>query len=217
MQRIWIFPILLGASILMTACEKEEETPEIVEPPPPTPAEIAQRIISELSLDAPIPPPGASVPPGAAAQWLSKVQSTVASNSATEDGQEALGIVSRRLDQRVRTMEDNEMWDSVVILCEGHTIFNPGSTRFARTREVAEIELRKPKIKVMFIVKNENIDKITGRLSFYLPLTGETYQESMRLGEERHGCKLVAFINNEKGVELEYLETGELMQFITGS
>jgi len=116
------------------------------------------------------------------------------------------------VDQRIPRMEDNELWDFVVVLCDVHEVFKPGSTRFARVRETAEIELRKPKITVSGI--HEKDGQVTAILKFYLPLSGETYSERPRIGEVFHGMKFVDVVGNNRGVEMEYLETGELIKFM---
>ena len=46
-------------------------------------------------------------------------------------------------------------------------------------------------------------------LSIYVPLTSETFKETLSVGEEAHGIKFLGVFGENRGVRLEYLETGE--------
>lgn len=207
MHKLRILPCLLVLVVAVTNC-KEEEAPVIVAPPPPTPREIADEIMAQLGLDAPIPRAGIKLPPGTAQTFLNQVRQQMSRHSTTPDGKEALKMVSRQVDQRIRATEEIEAWDFVVVLTEVHVILNPGSQKFVRLREDAEIQLRKPVVDVLLLWQKDG--KWTARLKFSLPLTGEEYTKSLRLDEDFEGIKLRDFVANGRGVELEYLETGEI-------
>ena len=208
MHRYWIFPALMLA-IILTGCTKEDPEPVVEEPPPPTPEEIYNEIMSQTALNAPIPPKGTSLPPGTGPAFLQQIRGIQTRHKATEEGKIALKRVAQTVDERIPRMKDNELWDFVVVLCDVHELFKPGSTRFDRIRATAEIELRKPKVTVSGIFEADG--RVTALLKFYLPLTGETFKEQPRIGEVLHGMKFIEVVGNNRGVKLEYLETGELI------
>lgn len=128
----------------------------------------------------------------------------------TEDGDKSLAIVARKVDERVRQYERAELWEHVLTLTDAHLIFKPGSPKFNHTRDKAQVEIRKPRVTL------KGLPEIDGRktviLSFYLPMTNKTYSERMTLGEEMHGARLLSVIGKDRGVRMEYLETGEIFE-----
>ncbi len=198
---------LFALPLAVTGCEEEEPETIVEEPPPPTPQEIAAQIMAEAQLLAPIPPKGATLPPGAGQAFLNQMRGIYTLHQATPEGQEALKEVGRKIDERLQAVEANELWDFVLVLCDVHMVFNPGSTRFDRSRQNAQVQLRKPKITLKGIYGDGG--RVTAMMDFYMPLTLETFKEEMRPGEEKHGMKFIKVIGNNSGVEMEYLETRE--------
>lgn len=180
-----------------------------------SPQQIAQKIISDAELDAALPPPGSTLPPGMAQTFLNKLQQVVTQHSATEEGQEALDIVSRRIESRVREVERAKLWHYVLVYADAHRILNPGSTKFNRQREKAQIELRRPTVQVQGFVEDGLSGQTIAFVDIHLPLQDLMYSERMRVGEEIHGVKLVDIIGNNRGVVMEFLESGETFEVLT--
>ena len=199
---------LVLLTVLLSACkEKEPEGPP--PPPPPTPQEIAAKLATEWQLNAPLPPPGIQIAPQAARQYIGTIRSGVTEHSATPEGKEALRIVSRQLDQRLRSMENNELWGPALLLCDAHAVLNPGSHRFDLTRERAVVELKKPQVTVDGFYEDIASGQTAAFLSYYLPLEGATHKEKVRLGEEMYGLKFVEIIGKNQGITFEYVATGD--------
>ena len=177
------------------------------EPAPPSPEEIAKKIIEEAQLNAPIPPRGSSLPPSVRQTILDLLRREKNLLKGTEDGDRALAIVARKVDERVRQYERVELWEHVLTMTDAHLIFKPGSTKFNHTRDKALIELRKPRVTVHGIPEFDG-QKIA-LLSIYLPMTSETFTERMSIGEEMHGVRFLSVFGDDRGVRMEYLETGE--------
>lgn len=214
MRRLTV--LLAVLLIAIAGCEKEEEEePLVEEAPPPSPQEIAQKIIRELDLTAPIPPPEWNMPKEVIPGYLSAFRSARSQHSSTMEGKEALRIVSRAVDKRLNRMEEAEHWDAILLLCDVHEILNPGSTKFNLSREKAEVELRKPRVTVKGIM--EAAGQKVAFLHYYLPLTGERFDERVRVGEEFYGLRLLNIIGMDRGVRLEYLETGESFEVLNRS
>lgn len=203
---------LVVATLSLSGCESKSdrerpERPDIEAPPPPSPEEIAKRIVEEAQLNAPIPKRGSSLPPSVRQTILDLLRRENNRLKGTEDGDRALAIVARRVDDRVREFERAELWEHVLTMTDAHLIFKPGSSKFNHTRDKAVLELRKPRVTV------HGLPEFDGRkvamLSIYLPMTSETFSERMSIGEEMHGVRLLGVFGEDRGVRMEYLETGE--------
>ena len=203
---------VLMAILPLSGCEQQAaqerpERPDIEEPAPPSPEEIAQRIIEEAQLNAPIPKRGSSLPPSVRQTILDHLRREKNLLKGTEDGDRALAIVERKVDERVRQYERAELWEHVLTMTDAHLIFKPGSSKFNHTRDKAFLELRKPRVTV------HGIPEFGGRkiamLSIYLPMTSQTFTEEMAVGEEMHGIRFLGVFGDDRGVRMEYLETGE--------
>lgn len=203
---------VLAAMVALSGCEDqaalrraERKTQE--QPPPPSPEEIAQKIIADAQLNAPMPEEGSSLPPSVRQTMLDLLRREKNRLQGTEDGDEALAIVARKVDERLRQYERAELWEHVLTLSDAHLIFKPGSRQFNHTRDKALTELRKPRVTV------KGLPEFGGQkiamLSFYLPMTNETYDEHMAFGEEKYGVRLLGVFGEDRGVRMEYLETGE--------
>lgn len=213
-----VLAVLAMAFCIAGCAEKEPETPATPPPPaPPTPQEIADKIMTELQINGPLPAPGATMPKQASASFLNTVRSAITQNSTGAVGQEALQLVSQKLDSRLRALENNLLWEHALTYCDAHLVFNPGSHKFDRTREKAIAELRKPRVTIRGYYIDGNTDRTAVFMDFYLPMTKETHREQVRVGEEFYGLKLVSIIGNNQGVTLEYLETDESFDVLTGS
>lgn len=176
-------------------------------PPPPTPEEVARRVITDLQLDAPLPPKGTRLPASVRATVLGQFDQQKANLSKTPEGQAALEIVKRRLDDRIRALNDAEMWEYVMLYTDAYARLDPQIAKYEDMRAKAMIELRKPRVTV------QGLPEVAGHkvaiLSIYIPISSETFQETLSVGEEIHGIKFVSVYGDNRGITYEYLETGE--------
>lgn len=211
---------LIGISLLLaiqlSGCYPEEDRaprpqrPGIGEdgmPLPPTPEQVAAKIIADAQLDAPMPARGATLPPAVRQNILDLLRREHARLNGTEEGKRALAIVSRKIDERVRAYERAELWEHTITFIRAHTIFNANSGKFNHVLDKALLELRKPRVTVRGLPEFDG--RTVAFLSIYLPETSETFFEKMGIGEEMHGIRLVSIFGVDRGVRLEYLETGE--------
>lgn len=198
---------MLAVALSLIGCEREP--PEPPPPPPPTPQEIAEDIINGLQLNQALPAPGSALGPGVAQRFKNAVTAAKREHSATPEGPEVLQIVSQRLGKRVAPLEQRKLWAHVLVYCEAYVILNPTSVRFRHTREKAIIEWKKPQVSIEGFFGDGNTDQTSVFMDFYIPIQGATYRETVRVGEEFYGLKMIAIIGKNHGVTMEYMETGE--------
>lgn len=203
---------VLVAILPLSGCEQQDARdrparPDIDEAVPPSPEEIAKKIIEDAQLNAAMPAPGSSLPPAIRQTILDLLRRDKNRLQGTEDGDRALAIVERKVDDRVRRFERAELWEHVLTMTDAHLIFKPGSTKFNHTRDKALQELRKPRVTVRGLPEFDG-HKVA-MISIYLPMTSQTYFERMAIGEEMHGVRLLGVFGEDRGVRMEYLETGE--------
>ena len=205
-------PAALLVVLSLSGCEEQAarerpERPDISEPAPPSPEDVAKRIIDEAQLNAPIPVRGSSLPPSVRRTILDLLRRENNRLKGTESGDRTLAIVERKVDERVRQYERAELWEHVLTMTDAHQIFKPGSGKFNHTRDKALVELRKPRVTVKGLPESNG--RKVAMLSIYLPMTSQTYFERMGIGEEMHGVRLLGVFGDDRGVRMEYLETGE--------
>ncbi len=214
-KQITLKLVLLAALAMLVAlsgCEEQTarerpQRPELEQPPPPSPEEIAQKIITDAQLDAPMPAAGSSLPPSVRQTILDLLRREKNRLQGTEDGDRALAIVARKVDERVRRYERAELWEHVLTMTDAHLIFKPGSAKFNHTRDKALTEVRKPRVTVRGLPEFDG--RKVAMLTIYLPMTSQTYFERMAIGEEMHGVRFLSVFGEDRGVRMEYLETGE--------
>jgi hypothetical protein len=196
--------------IALVGCEKKEAIQESTgpePPPPPTAQEIAQSVITELQLDMPTPMAGARFPMAIRSEMVDGLGRKKSLHSADPVGKEALEHVKVRVEQRVRDFTNAEAWQHVLVFIDLHAVLDPDSKKYGSLREDAVIQLQKPRITL------QGMSTINGQrfinLKFYIPATDETHKERLSIGDELHGLKLVSVFGKNRGITMEYLQTGE--------
>ena len=210
---IRILAVVMIAVVAVAGCggssEPAQPTPtgDAAAPPPPTPEELARRAITDLQLDAPLPPRGVRVPASVRATTLSQFDQQKATLSKTPEGQAALDIVKKKLDDRIRAIYGAEMWEHVMLYTDAYARLDPQISKYDEMRNKASIELRKPRVAV------KGLPQVGGHqvamLSIYIPMTSQTFEERLSVGEEMHGIKFLNVYGENRGITYEYLETGE--------
>jgi hypothetical protein len=176
-------------------------------PPPPTPEQISKRVITELGLDQPLPPPGSRLAAAARGNVLDMFRRQQAELSKTPAGTAALTIIQKVLEDRISAYERGEFWEHVVTYTDAFAIFQPASKKYERLQERALRELRRPRVTVKGLPEADGHKMAL--LNIYIPLTSESFDERLSVGEEIHGIKFLGIFGNDRGVRLEFLETGE--------
>ena len=198
----WVFTsVLFSCVIAFSGCLPEKKVDKIQPtdptiPPPPTPQEIAQTIITEAQLDMPIPSLEARFPKA----------KTEHGNS--EDGQAALRHVILRIDKRIRDFSEAGAWRNVMVFIRAREVFEPNNKQYLALKDDADTQLRKPRVTVRGLPDLKGVQFVV--LSFYIPITDQTFDdESYRIGDIAHGVKIMSIFGLDRGVTLRYLETGE--------
>lgn len=176
-------------------------------PPPPTPEELARRAIKDLELDQPLPAAGSRLPGSVRSSILTQFEQQQSNLSKTPEGQAALEIIKKKTEERVRALYSSQMWEHVIVYSDAYAKLDPQSKKFDEMRQKSEVELRKPRVTVRGLPQKDGMQ--FAMLSIYIPMTSQTYTEDLRVGEEMHGIKFLEVFGDNKGVRLEYLETGE--------
>lgn len=206
--------VVLLLIVPLTGCEEQAARQKPDRPDvngdatlPPTPEEVAERIIEQAQLNAQLPRRGSSLPPAVRQTILDLLRRERTRLKGTEDGDRTLAIVEAKVDERVRQYERAELWEHVITMTDAHLIFDPGSVKFNHIRDKALLELRKPRVTL------QGLPDFDGRkiamLRIYLPLTSQTFNERMAIGDEMHGLRFLDVFGVDRGVRLEFLETGE--------
>lgn len=205
----WFRLSLVMLIAVLCACQPEEEVEsEVPEaPPPPTPQEIAQSIITELNLDRSAASTGGRISNAAREQLVSQLRNKAAQYNGTVDGKEALSHVKGRIERRIREFSSEGAWQYVLVFVELHKVIDPDSKKYGSLMEEAYLQLKKPKLSL------RGMPVLDGRriivMEFYLPANDETYKEKIAVGDELHGVRIVDVFGNNRGVTVEFLETGE--------
>lgn len=203
--------MFVACAVTIVGCLPKEKVPEPTGPevpPPPTPQEIAQSIITEAQLDMPIPPKEARFPKVIENNLLSILRKAKTRNGNSEDGRKAIGHVIIRIDKRIREFSDAEAWTHVMVFIKARKVFEPNNDQYLSLKDAAETELRKPRVTVKGLPDIDGVQLVI--LDFYIPLTDETFRnEKLRIGESIHGIKILSIFGKRRGVMLQYIETGE--------
>lgn len=207
--RFIYFALMLCCLISIAGCtQKDKKKPvDPNAPPPPTAQEIAQKIILDAKLDIRIPGPEARFPIPQRNAMLSKLRNLKTKHSADPVGKEALDHVVSRIDKRIRDSRQAGAWQYVTAFIDAYAIFRPNSKKYGSLKDEALTELRKPRVTVtgLPVIKNRQLIK----LSLYIPIEDRSYKEQVEIGDEIHGLKVLDIFGQNRGVVLEYLETGE--------
>lgn len=176
-------------------------------PPPPTPEELARQAITDLGLDQPLPPPGSRLLTSVRSTTLSQFTQKHTQLSATPEGQVALKRVQTALEEKIDAYNSGGYWEYVITYADAYKIFQPTSRKYTQAVEKAQIELRKPRVTVHGLPAVEGHQ--VALLKIYVPLTSQTHDERLSVGEDAHGVKFVEVFGNGRGIRWEFMETGE--------
>ena len=83
---------------------------------------------------------------------------------------------------------------------------NPGAIKYNRLRNMAELQMRKPRVDLKGFFSDGGTDgTVYALVEITDPVQDKVHKENMREGEEMHGLRFHRIIGNQRGVEFEYL------------
>ncbi|NLO34235.1 MAG: hypothetical protein GX117_12940 [Candidatus Hydrogenedentes bacterium] len=203
-KKILLTLMLCFAMILVAACQPEPPPPppEPEIPPEPTPAEYHQQLRSVMGdlLMSGIAAPHDSLIP----DMITQLQGRRTQLLTTDNGREALNMITRDVDAALKVSRDEERWRKIAILCRIYMVFQPDNNRYEKTREYAELMLKRPILTVTGFIELDN--DLYVFIDLFDPNDGEVTAYRVREGEEfLNVMRIVKIIGNQQAIEVEYL------------
>lgn len=204
---IFIISLFIVLTFAFTACQPpppppppEPVVPE--EPPEPTPDVYQGQVKSLLGT---LLIPGTPAPPDDAIQGIiSQVQTKRSQLALTENGVQAISLITRDVDESIRVTKEEERWKKVKALCMIYSALQPGNERYSSLLEQASMMMNRPEITVTGFVELDG--ELYAFLDLFDPKTGEATSYRRREGEEFHDVmRIVRIVGNQQSVEVEYL------------
>jgi len=201
----------LVVAMLSLGCAEPPPPPEENEPPPPTAAEIAselrgavQPIANQFGGSRQI------IPPQRKQEALSKLRTSKQKYLTSENGPEGIRQAGEFVQEQITQAYDNEAYSLSVFAFEALEILQPHMTEnFDHYRDRAQERLNQPRVlpqSLSFIeISGENVVI----MDVFDPETNQTHNFRVREGEEFLGYRLNRIMNNNAGIVIEYLPTGE--------
>ncbi len=202
-KRITLASLGLLIIVLVAACKPEPPPPP---PPPPPPEPTAEEYYQQLRTIM-----GNLLMSGIQAQHdsaipdlLNQLQARKAQLTASENGRNALQMLSRDVEESIKKAREEERWRKISALCRVYMTLHPDNPRFERTREYADLMLKRPVLTVTGFMELDN--ELYVFIDLFDPTDGKTTAYRVREGEEFHtNMRLVKIIGNQYSIEVEYL------------
>lgn len=197
--------------LLFTGCiAKEPEPPPAPAPPPePSPEKIADDIRATITpMSSLVLSPGGAGPAlteDTKNQVINSLRTARAKYQVTENGRQALSVISHELDDVITKARDQERWALVLGAIEASEVLQPGTTKHNRLKERAQLNQKRPVVSVRGFFDDKETSDTYVFLDVKLRPSNEVRQVRARKGEEFFGVRLVDIVGNKKGVRLEYL------------
>jgi len=205
--KIALLLMMVGLSVLVVACQKPEPPPPpppAAPPPPPEPTPEAHYGQLKSILGTLLFPGTAAPPDGMIQGMIDQMQSRRMQLAMTENGQKAIAMMTRDIDEGIRVSREEESWTKVKALCMIYAALQPGNERYSTLMEQATIMMNKPQITVTGFVELDG--ELYAFMDLFDPKTGETTRYRRREGEEFHDVmRIVRIVGNQQSVEVEYL------------
>ncbi len=216
MRLLMVFVMITAAMCVgCKAKPKEDELLKAAVPVAPveTPEQIATKIRTPLApLKAALNGPD-DLTPEVKAKMVTDTRGAITTNTATENGKQAIAQVATEMEGIVRAARDAKKWQTTLAAIELVEIMAPGNTKYAKIKEQCNLYLSLPKVTIKGFF---NVDTRKDEIYAFLHLKnsdGTQKDVKVRPGEEFDGCRFVRIIGNQQGVELEFLKLpGEFVQ-----
>ncbi len=200
------FALMLLLGLGLAGCEIEEPEEENEEPPPPTAGEI-ERAFQQAYQDFPD-----EIGEEHIEEALNSIRQARSEYQATENWAEGRQRAIQEFEAMARRAEERELWKWVIFADEALKTLEPNHSRFDRLRQRAEIQLRRPEVRITGFYEDHETSQETVFMDVYLPEENRRERVQARPGEEFHGLRLRDIIGRNRGVELEYLEANEIFE-----
>lgn len=200
--------ILVG---FVVACAPEPPPPppppEDLPPPEPSPEEYRQQVRSILSsyLMTGTSAPDDSVLP----EILNQTQARRAQLIASENGRQALHLITADVDESLKLAREEERWRKISGLCRIYKALQPDSNRYEKLQSYSDEMVKRPILTVTGFIELD--DELYVFIDLFDPTTGQTKAYRCREGEEFHErdnktvMRLVRIVGNKQSIEVEYL------------
>lgn len=137
---------------------------------------------------------------------LTGLRSAKNENQSKENGKAALNDIKNEIVEIIDKAGNEKRWGLVLGGIAAFEVLDPESTRFARTKEMATLQMNKPRVTVKgFFVDQAAGGQLYAFLEVTDPKTETTETWKARLGEEKYNLRFVDIVGDQKGVTLEYL------------
>lgn len=187
--------------------------PENVPPPEPTPEELAAKIRPALQpLEAVLAQgkTAAGKSFGLSDDMRNKVvedlKQAKQSNQGTDNGKEALKMVSHDLEEIAHKARDQERFALVLGAIAGLEVLGPIGETTTRLKERAELEVTTPRVELTGFFDDKATNETYAFLRVTLKPSEELKEVRVRKGEEFCNCRFVDFMGDKKGIIVEYLK-----------
>ncbi|HNR29366.1 MAG TPA: hypothetical protein PKI11_00620 [Candidatus Hydrogenedentes bacterium] len=201
---------LVLAVVLFLGCQEEPPPPEPVEEPPPEPT--ADDIYNEMKTSVQVlwrPMTGggalqvAEIEPPANALRAAK-----AKNMSYQHLPEANSRMRRDLEDLIRDSDKNQRWRVLKAACLAFEALEPGSTRYKRMIERADIMMARPFVKVLGFSTVDDQTYIMFQVTD--AITQEISNRTARVGEELvEGVRVEEILGGNQAVRLNYLPVND--------
>ena len=202
--------------IMLPACEEPEpeEPPAPPPPPPPSAEQLRNEAVGNLNV--------LERPRQMSSQQVRQEVNDVKARLRTEvNGDRALRLITSDVVDALRDARDAAReapdaqrwrWEAVLRLCDALEVLDPTDTvRLRRYREEAETQLRKPQVNLTGFFRDETTGEELAFVNVFLPEKNETESMTIREGDEFHDMRFMQIIGTQRGIRLQYLPTGEVI------
>ena len=215
MKKNFLLTVVLMMVLIIGCGEKDGPVDTEGElPPPPTAEEIASDIRTAFEGQLTEMATGKRLTRKIGDDACSALRSKVNANRAEENGPEAISKVSFEVEQIARIAHSAEKWDIAMLGCLLYETIEPSSTTLARIKKRSDLEIKRPRISDLGFVTMGGETTVFLKAALY---DGRIFDRQVTVGEEFFGLRLESIIGRQRGISLEYIETGQLFDVMKGA
>lgn len=207
-------PILLAvmfALVLLASCKEKAPPPPPQAPPPPEPT--AEEIYREMRGGLqmfwdPIEGKAPGLEDGPRDQGIAHLTTCKGKYSSKENGRAALERIGRDIDNIIREAKEGNRWKLIKGCCMLYQVVEPGSDRYKKVEERADLMLARPDVHVRGFVQIGN--DLYAFLEVLNLKTREVSTFKVREGEEFYDVlRLMRIVGNQQAVEILYIPAND--------
>jgi hypothetical protein len=204
--------LVLAVLICLLGLACGQQTPPPTPTPPPPPEKTAEQLYAEIkpalapaeAVLAETPLPGGFTPE-VKALLMEGLQKARTANQGSENGKQALSMLTRDIESLISKARDLKRWKAVMGLIEVYETMAPGTTKMNRLKERAQLYIDRPNVVLKGFVDDKQSQDTYAFIEVTDKKTGETKQMQVKPGEEFFGVRLQDIVGNQAGIQLEYL------------